>query len=221
MQGSSSPAATVNLCKLSLLPELALEIETVKMMWLSWWQLVKVAWIVFACYWVISARNSKRSTQKEGGLPRLLHMLLMVIAYTLLFSREFPFALLNQRFLPNQTWLKLAGTLLTWFGVAGAIWARIHIGEYWSARITLKEDHQLIQTGPYRYVRHPIYTGLLLATIGTAIVQGELSGWVGVFMVLLLHFRKARKEELLLATQFGPSYEEYRRRTGFLIPRFH
>jgi protein-S-isoprenylcysteine O-methyltransferase Ste14 len=191
------------------------------MMRLGWWQLVKLAWVVFVCYWVIRARKLKLSTHKESGLGRFLHMLFMVIAYTLLFNPDLPFALLNRRFLPNQAWLKLLGTLLTWLGVTGAIWARFHIGEYWSGRITLKENHQLIQTGPYRYVRHPIYTGLLLATIGTAAVRGQLGGWIAVLMVLLLHFRKARKEERLLATRFDLSYEEYRRQTGFLIPRLH
>jgi protein-S-isoprenylcysteine O-methyltransferase Ste14 len=114
-----------------------------------------------------------------------------------------------------------AGTLLTWMGVAIAIWARVHIGQYWSGLITLKEDHKLIQTGPYSYVRHPIYTGLLLATVGTALAQRKWQGLLAVAIILVAHIRKARKEEALMTSQFGDIYQEYRRNSGFLLPRLH
>ena len=104
-------------------------------------------------------------------------------------------------------------------GVAFAIWARRHLGEFWSARVTLKEDHHLIQSGPYARVRHPIYSGLLLAMIGTALFVGEWRAALGVFLVFVGHWLKARREESLLATEFGAAYEEYRRRTGSLVPR--
>jgi protein-S-isoprenylcysteine O-methyltransferase Ste14 len=83
----------------------------------------------------------------------------------------------------------------------------------------LKENHQLIQSGPYARVRHPIYSGLLLALIGTALFVGEWRAAFGVLLVFLAHGWKARREEALLAGQFGASYEEYRKPTGSLLPR--
>jgi protein-S-isoprenylcysteine O-methyltransferase Ste14 len=105
-------------------------------------------------------------------------------------------------------------------GTAIAIWARYCLGEYWSARVTLKEDHKLIRTGPYAYVRHPIYTGMLLGMIGAALVVGEWRGLVAVLLALGAHSRKAAREEALLTTEFGSEYLDYRRHTGALFPQF-
>lgn len=185
------------------------------------WHAVTLAWILFVAVWIISARNLKRTAQAESTWVRLPHMLVMAVAYTLLFEVYLPVGPLNQRFLPSNEALTTAGILLAWAGVGTAIWARVHIGEYWSARVTLKEDHQLIRTGPYRYMRHPIYTGLLLATLGTALVADAWRGLVAFGLVLSMHILKARKEERLLCGQFGQDYERYRLSTGFLLPRFH
>jgi protein-S-isoprenylcysteine O-methyltransferase Ste14 len=108
---------------------------------------------------------------------------------------------------------------VTWLGVAVAIWARYHLAEYWSARVTIKVGHQLIRTGPYARMRHPIYSGLLLATLGTAIALGKWQGVVGLALVLIAYSVKARREESMLGAQFGSAFDEHRRHTGFLIPR--
>ena len=76
------------------------------------------------------------------------------------------------------------GAVLTWSGIGLAIWARYHLAEYWSARITIKEDHQLIRTGPYARLRHPIYSGLILAAIGSALVIDQWRCVLGVCLVL-------------------------------------
>jgi protein-S-isoprenylcysteine O-methyltransferase Ste14 len=93
------------------------------------------------------------------------------------------------------------------------------IGEYWSSRVTLKEGHRLIRSGPYQFVRHPIYTGMLVGVIGNALTIGEWRGILAVVLVLCAHWRKARREEFLLTTEFGQEYTAYRRSTGFLFPR--
>lgn len=85
--------------------------------------------------------------------------------------------------------------------------------------VTLKEGHQLISTGPYGFARHPIYTGMLLGTVGTALVVGEWRGVLAVVMLLAAHSRKAMREELMLTTEFGEEYTAYRQKTGFLFPR--
>lgn len=183
-------------------------------------EFIDFAWIVFVAYWIFSARKLKRAAQAESGWQRLPHILTMVVAYSLLFNSHLPVRALNNRFWPKNPFSTSAGIGLTWLGVAIAIWARAHIGEYWSARITLKEGHQLIRSGPYAYVRHPIYLGLLLASFGTALAFGRWRGLVAVVLILSAHWLKARKEERLMTMQFGQAYEEYRREAGFLIPRF-
>jgi len=115
-----------------------------------------------------------------------------------------------------MAWLGLAITIV---GAAVGIWARRFLGEFWSARVTLKQDHRLIRSGPYRYVRHPIYTGLLVGMAGRALTIGEWRGVVAVAMILAAHSRKALREERMLAGEFGEEYARYREETGFLFPR--
>jgi protein-S-isoprenylcysteine O-methyltransferase Ste14 len=108
--------------------------------------------------------------------------------------------------------------MLTYLGAAIAIWARIILGQNWSARVTLKVGHELIRSGPYRYVRHPIYTGMLLAMIGTAMVAGEWRGAAAVALSIIAFCLKAQREEQFMVTEFGETYHEYRSQTGFLVP---
>jgi protein-S-isoprenylcysteine O-methyltransferase Ste14 len=147
-------------------------------------------------------------------------MFLVVLGAVLLFGKDVQIATLDQRFVPREAMVRDTGVALTWLGILFAIWARYHIGQFWSGRVTLKEDHQLIRTGPYARMRHPIYTGLALAMFGTALVVGEWRGLLGALLVLTAHLLKARKEESWLTERFGEAYEDYRRETGFLLPRF-
>jgi protein-S-isoprenylcysteine O-methyltransferase Ste14 len=181
---------------------------------------ISYAWMVLVIFWFVSSWRVKRTEEAEAWGTRIPHIVTMVVAYLLLFDRTLRLGPLNQRFVAYNPRLVVAGVLLTWAGIAFAIWARVHIGQYWSARITLKEDHKLISTGPYAFVRHPIYTGLLTATVGTTLAIGRWQGLVGLAIILVAHILKARKEERLMTTHFGSSYEDYRRHTGFLIPRF-
>jgi protein-S-isoprenylcysteine O-methyltransferase Ste14 len=180
---------------------------------------VILGWWVFLAYWAITSLRVKRTVEGEPWLPRLTHVVIMVGAFTLLFWDDLPLGWLNERFVPRDPAIRWAGAGLTWLGVAVAIWARNHIGQNWSSKVTLKEDHQLIRSGPYARVRHPIYSGILLAVVGTALVRGEWRDIVGVCLVFLAHWFKAKKEEALMMRQFGSAYEEYRKQTGALIPR--
>ncbi len=184
----------------------------------SLWRLASYAWIVFWVYWVISARGLKRTAERESLRVRVLHVIVTFIAFFLLLSRNLHFGPLSHRFLPADRFFRETGVLITWMGVGIAIWARRHIGKNWSGLVTLKEDHQLVCTGPYRWVRHPIYLGLLLAALGTALVLGEWRGIMALVLLIAAHTLKARREEALMIRHFGRVYEEYRRRTGFLVP---
>jgi len=106
----------------------------------------------------------------------------------------------------------LTGLALTW-------WARIHLGRLWSSAITRKEEHRLVETGPYEYVRHPIYTGLIIALLATAASEATPVAALGAVLIALGLWLKARTEERFLLTELGPdAYESYRRRVPMLVP---
>jgi len=182
-------------------------------------QIIQVSWIAFCVYWIWAARNQKRVQQREPPLARLLHVAYMVCGFVLLYSRDPRFGILNRRFLPEREWIVMLGALATAAGVAFAIWARRHIGRNWSGQITIRQEHELIRTGPYARIRHPIYTGLLLALAGTAIAIGEYRALVGFAVIAIGFVVKAKREESLLTKEFGPAFDEHRRQTGFFLPR--
>jgi protein-S-isoprenylcysteine O-methyltransferase Ste14 len=103
-------------------------------------------------------------------------------------------------------------------GLGLSIWARQHLGRNWSGTVQVKQDHQLICAGPYRLVRHPIYTGILVAFLGTAVVIGHWGGLLAVFIAFGSFWRKLTLEECFMRETFGSAYEEYRARTAALIP---
>jgi len=184
------------------------------------WDLEAAPWYALAIYWTVSALRVKPMKVKEGTGGRLLHIGAMALVFLLLASHRLDVGLLGRRFVSESSLLRDFGIFLTFVGAAIAIWARYTLGQYWSARVTLKMDHRLIRSGPYTYVRHPIYSGLLLAMAGTALVIGEWRAVIAVLVAILEFSRKAAKEETLLATEFNDDYEEYRKHAGFLTPRF-
>ena len=150
-------------------------------------------------------------------MSRLSHVVPLLIAAYLLAARV-PLPLLNERFAPIAIWLAALGAALTFAGLAFSIWARFVIAENWSSYVEVKRDHELIVEGPYRWVRHPIYTGLLLAFIGSALAVGEWRGVLAVVIVAAAFWRKLRLEEALMRRQFGEAYARYAARVPALIP---
>lgn len=110
------------------------------------------------------------------------------------------------------------GFLLTAFGIGIALWARVHLGRFWSADIGSKSEHKLIETGPYARLRHPIYFGVSLAVLGTALIDGTLHALCGAVILVAALVAKARLEETWLVREFGGTYWDYRRRSWALIP---
>lgn len=181
--------------------------------------LVEIPWIVFLVYWIIAAFKTRRTEKKEVFAWRYGIMFLEVFGFSLLFSDYADIGFLRQSIFPRTDVLGVLSIVLVWAGIALALWARWHLGQYWSGRITIKEGHKLIQTGPYARLRHPIYSGLDLAAIGSAL---EINRWrcLAAVCVIILGFAiKAKREEAMLGAQFGPEFEEHRRRAGFLLPR--
>lgn len=113
----------------------------------------------------------------------------------------------------------LAGVVLAWVGAPLVIWSRACLGRYWSSVVALKQDHKLIQSGPYRLVRHPLYTGLILAAFGWCLCLTTWSSLLGALLLVTCFERRARREDTLLAGEFGAEFEAYRQRTGRLLPR--
>jgi protein-S-isoprenylcysteine O-methyltransferase Ste14 len=192
-------------------------------LWLQWSPrlLIEISWLLFAAFWLSTALGSKKSSRTETSAERLGHIAFMAAAFFLLYDPAPQFLnWLNRSFVPDERWVAWLGAWLTLAGVLFAVWARATIGKDWSAEVQIKEGHELIRSGPYAHIRHPIYTGILLAVAGSALSIGEYRALIALAIMCIGFARKAKKEESFLAAQFGPAFAEHRRRTGFFLPRF-
>ena len=181
---------------------------------------INALWVLFGVYWLVSAFKRKKTKQRESWSQRFRYSLPLLVALYLLSRPEAHYGWLGARFVPASDAVGWAGVLLTAAGVAIAFWARWHLGANWSGVVTLKEGHELIRTGPYRTIRHPIYTGILLALLGTAVAVGEVRGLLALAIAWLSFYIKARREESFLTQEFGPGFAEHRRHTGMFLPHF-
>jgi protein-S-isoprenylcysteine O-methyltransferase Ste14 len=183
-------------------------------------QMVGCFWIVLAVYWAVSALSQKSTKKEEHFIESLRHLVPVMVAFLLLSQSDASYGWLGLRFVPESGTLNLLGLVLAGAGVAFAIWARWHLGRNWSAVVSIREQHDLIRTGPYRAVRHPIYTGLLLAIMGTVLIVGEFRALIALAIVLASFYLKARKEDAWLAREFGETFQGHAKRTGMFLPRF-
>jgi protein-S-isoprenylcysteine O-methyltransferase Ste14 len=149
---------------------------------------------------------------------RLLYGIPVFIGCYFLFGDRFS-GWLQQRVIAKTVWIESLAIFVTAAGIGLAIWARFYLGENWSSAVSIKVDHKLIRTGPYAWVRHPIYSGLLLAMIGTALARREPRGLFAVLLLWIGFWIKSRMEEGFMRKTFGEEYEVYSRSTGALIPR--
>ncbi len=191
---------------------------------------ILISWAAFILVWGVGAFNVKRDI-RGGGFASLWvrHFLLRlaVVAIPVLVvlrvltgpahtSRAGPAIFRHSLFVPPPAlgWVAAALTLL---GVLFAIWARIHLGRNWSAAPAVKEKHELVTSGPYRFVRHPIYTGALLAVLGAA-VTGSLFAIGILILISIMFLRRISKEEAIMLALFPNDYPAYQARTKRLIP---
>jgi protein-S-isoprenylcysteine O-methyltransferase Ste14 len=183
---------------------------------------IRIAWVVWLISWFAAAAWSDRTVRRPAARREVLYRVLTLAGAVLLFGfnrdgRRTVAVLL--RVPPVFGWLLaglvVCGFLFTW-------WARIHLGQLWSSSVTRKERHHVVDTGPYAIVRHPIYTGLLLAIIGTVLARTTIMALAGSAVIAVGIYIKARVEEEFLRQQLGDSYEAYARRVPMLLPfRFH
>ena len=178
------------------------------------------AWMIWAIWWLAMAFFSKSTKRRESVIQRIEHLVPAFLGFLLIFRRDFVGAWLVRPVFPANSLLLLICVVATVLGLLFAVWARLTLGSNWSGTVTIKTNHQLIRRGPYRWIRHPIYTGMLAALLATAIAQGLLSGLVGFAFISLALYRKARREEKFLAQEFGEGFIEHRQHTGMFLPRF-
>lgn len=184
-------------------------------------QWVEYLWLALAVYWLISATQVKAAKASEDPLRYWLRMGLLVVLFEFLFSAWGRWGWLGRRFLPATASLGWVGLAVALAGLGWAAWARYCLGANWSSAVMLKQSHELVTRGPYRWMWHPIYTGIATGTIGTALVIGEWRALVALAGVLTAHGIKARQEESWLKREFGAAFEAHRRRTGMFLPRFN
>ena len=183
--------------------------------------ILKWVWIGFGLYWLIAARRVKASRTTESPAYRAFRLFLLLITFTLLFAKWTAVGFLRHRFLPQTQSLAYVGFVSAVAGLAIAVWARVSLGQYWSDKIVLKVDHQLVRSGPYARMRHPIYSGVLLGIAGSALVVGEWRGVLAFLLLLTNYTVKAKREETILADGFPKEFADHRRNAGFLLPRFY
>jgi protein-S-isoprenylcysteine O-methyltransferase Ste14 len=176
-------------------------------------------WIAFVIYWAVAARGAKRVARNDTTTANTLSVMLVAAGAVLLFGQEIHLGSLDRTSAGGGTARHAIGLALTAGGIGFAFWARHVLGGNWSGRVVVKEGHTLIRSGPYRHIRHPIYTGLLVALAGTAVYYGEWRSWIAFALFVAGLWLKASREEAMMAGEFGEDYAVYRREAGMFVPR--
>jgi protein-S-isoprenylcysteine O-methyltransferase Ste14 len=177
-----------------------------------------VVWIIFFIYWQIKAGNTKTTQRLEPAASRILRVFIFLIAIVLLWSTRIPLPWLYLQLWPVGLWPFWLGAAVAIAGLLFAVWAREHLGSNWSRSVTLKQDHELITSGPYAVVRHPIYTGILAGFLGMAIAISQVRGFIVLVLIFVAFWMKLRMEEEWMRLQFGETYASYARETAALVP---
>jgi protein-S-isoprenylcysteine O-methyltransferase Ste14 len=175
------------------------------------------SWLLLGLVWLPGYFMSKNTSNVPRRALQIPATLLLIAGFTLLLNPGFQVP--DMPVTPNNALFGIVGVMLDLPGVALAVWARLALGRNWSGIVvTMKQGHELVQTGPYAVVRHPIYTGLLLAVIGTAATEGTFAAYVGVAAIFIAFLIRVAIEEQLMSEQFGEAYQAYRGRTWKLVP---
>jgi len=181
-------------------------------------RILQTAWEVFGAVWIIGLLFTKRTVRATPQTDRLVQMAALILGFCLLAGPWAWPGWLGIQMLPRIVWLQMAGAALTVAGLFFAIWARVTLGDNWSGRATVKANHELVVKGPYTLARHPIYTGLLSAALGTGIAEGAWRCLPGFALIVVTIALKMGQEEKLMTETFPEQYPRYRRQVKALIP---
>ena len=174
-------------------------------------------WIATFVVWMVGSVMTKQTIGSYSDWQSRVVVWIVAVCWWLLLDWRIT-GPLAWKFLPATAAANYIGLALTVAGLALAVWARFYLGSNFSVLVELKKDHELIRRGPYAFVRHPIYSGFMLASLGTALIQGELHGLLAFALIATVWTYKSRLEDQFLLKQFGAEYDQYRGRVKGLIP---
>ena len=178
--------------------------------------LIVACWVVFVGYWLVSAFSQKAVAEQRSWVSSLSYRIPLSLGGFLLWFPAFHYPL-NQVLIPQRDWTLLCGVVVCVLGLLITIWSRKTLGANWSSEVAFKKGHELVRRGPYRLVRHPIYTGILLMALGTALEVGQLRSLLGFPFLCGGFWIKLRQEEAVMRQHF-PEYPDYQRQVRALIP---
>jgi protein-S-isoprenylcysteine O-methyltransferase Ste14 len=181
-------------------------------------KLIGVVWAAWFIGWLLAGLGSAKTVARQSRVSRLLYTMILAAGAILIMPREHARGRVEQLLFTPHLALPWFGLALVLGGLALTVWARWHLGRFWSGTVTLKAGHRVVRSGPYGMTRHPIYTGLLIAILGTAVAVGTLGSAFGIILFVLGIWVKIRLEEELLTAHFGTDYEAYRQEVPALIP---
>ena len=174
-------------------------------------------WIIFLAYWLISAMRVKAIAERQSRWSALAHRIPLGCSYVLLAAWYLP-PPMNLSVTPHADWARAMGAIICGLGLFVTLWARWTLAGNWSSDVTFKQGHELVKTGPYRFVRHPIYTGLLIMCLGSAIEIGMLRCWLALPLMVIAFWLKLKQEERLMLRHFPDQYPTYQKQVKSLVP---
>jgi protein-S-isoprenylcysteine O-methyltransferase Ste14 len=180
------------------------------------WTFIEACWIVWLVYWLIMAFSTKRTIERGGFFG--YRLVTIVFAIVLLNGGRLLHVSERSRLWPHSTTLGILCDCVVLAGAAFTVWARITLGRNWSAEVTFKQDHELIESGPYALARHPIYTGLIVMALGTAIAYGQVFGFALFAALCGGLWWKAKQEERIMSAHFPEAYAEYKTKVRAIVP---
>jgi protein-S-isoprenylcysteine O-methyltransferase Ste14 len=180
--------------------------------------IISASWGVFIVVWMLAALFAKRTVYRESAARRLRYILPILLGWFLIFRGYRLGTPFNNDLLPETDAILAAAAILCVCGLGLCLWARAVLGRNWSGTVTLKENHELIVRGPYRLVRHPIYTALMAMLIATWMEQSHIAGMIGLLLTFISFWIKLGQEEEVMQQQFPKQYPAYQLRTKRIVP---
>lgn len=174
-------------------------------------------WLIFLAYWLISAFSVKQTAERKSWRSALAYRVTFLLGAVLLWQPGIVRPL-NLTLTPHTDWAHVVGAAVCVSGLFVTIWARRTLAGNWSSDVTFKKGHELITAGPYRFARHPIYTGILVMCLGVVIKDGEIRCWLGFLLIGISLWLKLKQEEALMLQHFPDQYPAYRRQVKALVP---
>ena len=174
-------------------------------------------WMIFAAWWLVSALRVKTPAERQSRWSALAHRIPVGLGWFLLAYQGLP-PPMNLVLMPRTDWVRIIGVVVCVLGLYVTLWARRTLAGNWSSDVTFKQSHELVKTGPYRFVRHPIYTGLLVMCLGSAIEIGRLHCFLSLVVVGIGFWIKLKQEESIMLRHFPNEYPVYQKQVKALVP---